>query len=65
MKHKELVKLLVETGFETGWALLGETLTVWEHDADPPAPLTRPADQAATSGDETNAPSSSTASDPA
>jgi hypothetical protein len=42
MSHKDLLQLLADAGFETGWALLGETLTVWEHDTDPPAPLTRP-----------------------
>jgi hypothetical protein len=42
MSHKDLLQLLTDAGFETGWALLGETLTVWEHDQDPPAPLTRP-----------------------
>jgi hypothetical protein len=42
MTHYEIVKLLNDAGFETGWALLGDTLTIWEHDADPPAPLTRP-----------------------
>jgi hypothetical protein len=42
MSHDELIQLLNNAGFETGWALAGETLVLWEHDADPPAPLTRP-----------------------
>lgn len=42
MSHRELVTLLLDKGFTDGWVLLGETLTIWEHDADPPAPLTRP-----------------------
>jgi hypothetical protein len=42
MTHEELCQKLYDAGFESGWALLGETLTVWEHDEDPPAPLTRP-----------------------
>ena len=42
MTHTELVKLLIDAGFESGWALGGETLVLWEHDEDPPAPLTRP-----------------------
>jgi hypothetical protein len=42
MTHEELLELLKQTGFNTGWVLTGETLTLWEHDADPPAPLTRP-----------------------
>ena len=42
MSHEELCKMLADKGFESGWALLGDTLTVWEHDTDPPAPLVRP-----------------------
>jgi hypothetical protein len=42
MTHDEIIKLLIDAGFEAGWALAGETLVIWEHDADPPAPLTRP-----------------------
>jgi hypothetical protein len=37
-----MVQLLLNAGYESGWALLGDQLTVWEHDQDPPAPLTRP-----------------------
>lgn len=46
MTHDELLKLLTDTGFNNGWVLTGETLTLWEHDAEPPAPLQRPADNA-------------------
>jgi hypothetical protein len=42
MTHDELFALLIEKGYETGWALLGTDLTIWEHEAEPPAPLTRP-----------------------
>ena len=42
MNHSQLIELLNEAGFETGWALAGEILVLWEHDEDPPAPLTRP-----------------------
>jgi hypothetical protein len=42
MTHDELVDLLHEKGFISGWALSGETLTHWDNDQDPPAPLTRP-----------------------
>jgi len=41
-KHKELVEKLLEAGFTTGWALNGAELVLWEHEQDPPAPLTRP-----------------------
>ena len=41
-----IVKLLLDAGFTDGWALDGETLILWEHDADPPAPLKRPEEPA-------------------
>jgi hypothetical protein len=37
-----MIQLLLDAGFTDGWAMSGETLTIWEHDQDPPAPLTRP-----------------------
>lgn len=42
MTHLEIVQMLIEAGFTEGWSLSGETLVQWEHDADPPPPLTRP-----------------------
>ena len=42
-KHDELIELLLENGFDGGWVLMGETLTLWEHETNPPAPLIRPA----------------------
>ena len=42
MKHKELCDLLYDAGFEDGWTLQDLILTTWEHEADPPEPLTRP-----------------------
>jgi hypothetical protein len=42
MTHKELVQVLTDAGFDDGWCLEGETLTLWLHEQDPPAPLTRP-----------------------
>jgi len=41
-KHQELVELLNDAGFDNGWALSGERLVAWEHEAEPPAPLERP-----------------------
>ena len=38
-----MVELLVDAGFDTGWVLSGGQLVLWEHDENPPAPLTRPA----------------------
>jgi len=40
--HEEIIALLLEKGFEAGYALLGEELTVWEHEQDPPKPLKKP-----------------------
>ena len=37
-----MVKVLLDAGFDSGWALSGDELTLWEHDEDPPAPLKRP-----------------------
>ena len=42
MNHKELVQLLLDAGFNSGWALMGETLTLWEHTENPPKPLVKP-----------------------
>jgi len=42
MTHDELLQLLADLGFSTGWALSGETLVLWEHEVDPPLPLVRP-----------------------
>jgi len=42
MTHDELVDLLHEKGFISGWALSEETLTHWDNEEDPPAPLVRP-----------------------
>lgn len=37
-----MIKLLLDNGYAFGWAMSDETLIIWEHDEDPPAPLTRP-----------------------
>ena len=36
------IQLLLDAGFNTGWVISGDTLILWEHDEDPPTPLTRP-----------------------
>jgi len=41
-KHQELTQMLTEAGFDSGWVLQGETLVIWEHEENPPKPLTRP-----------------------
>jgi hypothetical protein len=41
-EHTKLVQKLIDAGFDTGWALNGTDLVLWEHEADPPKPLTRP-----------------------
>jgi hypothetical protein len=42
MTNNPMADLLIELGYTNGWAICGETLVLWEHDTDPPAPLTRP-----------------------
>jgi hypothetical protein len=42
MTHDQLIQLLLDNGFENGWVLTGQELTLWQHNQDPPAPLTRP-----------------------
>jgi hypothetical protein len=42
MNRPPMAQLLFDAGFDTGWALHEDTLILWEHDIDPPAPLTRP-----------------------
>ena len=42
MIDREYIDLLLDAGFDNGWVLSGDTLTVWGHNAEPPAPLTRP-----------------------
>ena len=37
-----MVQMLLDAGFNSGWAVAGDVLVLWEHDAEPPAPLTRP-----------------------
>jgi hypothetical protein len=38
----EMTDLLVAAGFDTGWVLSGGKLVLWEHEENPPLPLTRP-----------------------
>jgi hypothetical protein len=38
----KLCDMLHEAGFTDGWAISGIELILWEHEANPPAPLTRP-----------------------
>jgi uncharacterized protein YggL (DUF469 family) len=40
--HNELVQKLIDAGFNTGWVLNGTELVIWEHEENPPKPLTRP-----------------------
>jgi hypothetical protein len=37
-----LAQQLLDAGFTDGWAMFDDVLILWEHDQDPPAPLTRP-----------------------
>ena len=42
MSHAEATKVLLDAGFNSGWVLSDGVLILWEHDQDPPKPLTRP-----------------------
>jgi hypothetical protein len=46
MTMDELIQLLLSKGFDSEWTLSDGVLTQWEHEAEPPAPLKRPADNA-------------------
>jgi len=37
-----MIDLLIEAGFTDGWAIADGVLILWEHDEEPPTPLTRP-----------------------
>jgi hypothetical protein len=41
-EFNDLVQKLYDAGFDNGWAIRDGVLVLWEHDEDPPAPLTRP-----------------------
>lgn len=45
MIDQPMAKLLRDAGYETGWALLGDELTIWLLEEDPPAPLKRPVEE--------------------
>jgi hypothetical protein len=40
--HNDIIQKLIDAGFDTGWALNGTDLVLWEHEENPPKPLTRP-----------------------
>ena len=42
MTNEEATQLLIDAGIEGGWTLVEDVLIQWEHEEDPPAPLTRP-----------------------
>jgi hypothetical protein len=44
MMNTPMVQLLLDAGFNTGWALSGDELVLWLLDEDPPAPLKRPSE---------------------
>jgi hypothetical protein len=42
MSNDETVKLLLDAGFHSDWVVSDGKIILWEHDENPPAPLTRP-----------------------
>ena len=43
MTQQEMIDLILDAGYNTGFAVNGDVLVLWEHEEEPPAPLTRPA----------------------
>jgi len=43
MNRPAIAQLLIDAGFDDGWAIAGDVLVLWEHDSEPPSPLVRPA----------------------
>lgn len=43
MTNAQAELILLEAGYDTGWALCEGALILWEHVEDPPPPLVRPA----------------------
>jgi hypothetical protein len=41
------INALLTAGFDNGWVLTNGVLVLWEHNQEPPAPLTRPDQQPA------------------
>ena len=42
MTQEEIIELLTAAGYNSGFALNGEALVLWEHKEEPPKPLKRP-----------------------
>ncbi len=42
MTLNPMSQMLIDAGYDTGWAVAGDVLILWEHEEDPPKPLTRP-----------------------
>lgn len=42
MKTDPIAEMLVAAGFVDGWVLADGQLVIWEHEQNPPEPLTRP-----------------------
>jgi hypothetical protein len=42
MTNDEAIQLLIKQGFDDGWSISNGILILWEHEQDPPTPLTRP-----------------------
>ena len=46
MTDQEIITLLQNAGFNSGWVVSGGELCIWEHEENPPSPLTRPVQEA-------------------
>lgn len=41
-ENTQLCEMLQKAGFTDGYVVCGTELILWEHEAEPPKPLTRP-----------------------
>ena len=44
MTNDEATQIILDSGIVGGWTLIGDVLTLWEHEEEPPAPFVRPAE---------------------
>ena len=42
MTDQEVIQLLTDAGYESGWVVSNGELRLWEHKEAPPTPLSRP-----------------------
>lgn len=48
MTDQQIITLLENAGFDSGWVVSNGELRVWDHQENPPAPLQRPIQETST-----------------